>query len=310
MEPDALFEILDSLVESISHHSEDRIRVVLEAILAALKTFKQLDHRAIGKRWKLLWTLRSHFSDLLPLEELIAYAASSYLPACHDGSPLDLSLVSSLADLSESAQARWSSKISAPLHMPNLLDLLQQKPWTKSTSRIASSLMYQPQVRAAFLQFLKSQHSVEVATSDLVVITRAYLDSAIQQGTGLDLEESHILSSHFSFLLSSLRTNVTAMAPITRRFHIDCLFLTVQLVDLDRSELLASLKSHIKSASTDDIIPHFIILGKKLHRLLGGDQPGVGLSLVESALPWATRALSIGNELSDDTSQHIVDLGE
>ena len=306
MEPDALFEVLDFLVESMSHNSEKDIRIVLEAIIVALK---QVDHVAIGKRWQQLWTLRSHFPDLLLLEELIAYSASSYLPACHDGTLLDLPLVSSLADLSESVQARWTSRISAPLHMPNLQDLLKQKPWTKSTPRIISSLMYQPMGRAAFLQFIKSKHSTEVASLDLVMITRAYLDSAIQQGTGLDPEAGHILSSHFSLLLSSLRNDMVAMALTTKRLYMDCLFLTVQYVDFDRSELLDSFQSHIKSTPIDDI-PHYLILGRRLHRLLGGDRLGIGLYLVESALPWATRALSVDGDLSDETYQFIVDLSE
>ena len=307
MEPDALFELLDSLIESINHQERD-VRIVLEAIIVALKAFKPINHVAIGKRWQQLWTLRSHFSELLPLEELIAYSARSYLPACHDGSLLDLPSVSSLADLSESVQARWTSRISAPLHMPNLPDMLRQTPWTKSTPRIVSSLMYQPAGRAAFLQFIKSKHCIEVASSDLVMVTRAYLDSTIQQSTTLDPEAGHILSSHFLLLLSSLRNDMAAMAPTTKRLYMDCLFLTVQTVDLDRSKLLDSFQSHIKSTSIDDI-PHYLILGRRLHQLPDGDRC-VGLYLVESALPWATRAIYMDNDLSDETSQFIVDLGE
>ena len=309
MEPDALFELLDSLVESISHNSGEDVRIVLEAIIFSLKTFKQTNHLEIGKRWQQLWTLRSYYLDLLPLEELIAYSASSYLPACHDGSLFDLSLVNSLAELSESVQARWTSRISAPLHIPNLLDMLQKKPWTKFTPRIVSSLMYHPSGRAAFLQFIGSKHCADVASSDLVMITRAYLDSSIRQGASLNPEEGRILSSHFLLVLSSLRNDMAAMSSTMKRLHMDYLFLTIQYTDSDRSELLDSLQSHIKSASIDDI-SHYLILGRRLHRLLGGDRSGICLCLVESILPWATRAMSMDSNLSNETSQSIVNLSE
>lgn len=274
---------------------------LLDAILVTLKTSIVSNPNVLTQELSELFALRSLLQHSPVLEDMIATAMGNLLPVAYQGLSASgpAAVVSSIDVSTALAEMRWKRHLDG---LPEELDLrtfLVREPWTGSTARIVSFLLYKhPLSRQAYLHWLNVDSSVPITNHDFAMTLYAYLDAASQQGDVIGEGESEILGSRCWNLL----TNDWAHS-----FHdmLLCstasLFLIVKRSGSKFANAVSALLRHIQSVPNGQLSPAYLVLGRRLHQLFGHDATrDVVTYMVDKSLESVVRMFSgSSGELED-----------
>ncbi|KAG6897168.1 hypothetical protein C0992_003674 [Termitomyces sp. T32_za158] len=281
-----LFSLLDTL--SSNTLSTETVRTLLEPLLFAIKTIttSESDHgQALIQRLPSFLVLYSK-TPSSTLEELIAIAIQSSLPAYYDGCPSREFEELDLIDVVRVAESRWSLHLDAwPTDLP-VQSILSQDLWTTSTVAIISGLLYSGHLSLDnFVRWLSTDHCTARAPEHFILIMHAFLDITSSQGK--KLPENDIWINQFSRILDIVLDNEAPQSVRLRGGA--CLSLMTLSTPSKMEEFLAILVRTVRKLSVSKIYLELLLVGKSLQTRLPKLAEELITVLVNHGIQWAIR---------------------
>ncbi|KAG5640903.1 hypothetical protein DXG03_006683 [Asterophora parasitica] len=287
-EQDDLFQMLDALLEDTAALGPPTLEILVD-ILVALRALlaSQADAESeLIQRLPQLMALRSLLAESDVLDELVAVAIESSIPAYCDGAACGEALEeTSLAEILKRSDLRWSRQSDLRLvDLPARSFLIQQS-WSPSTVTIISGLIY----RNAFSQddfasWLATDHCTHTSPEHFVTVVHAFLDTAFCRGVALP---SDAWLPQFNRLTKSLLDE--GLSEHTRTTGVTCALLMARLFPSRSSEFLADVVRAIQSLPVMKVNLYLLSLGRQLHAIHPAVAKPLVTELVDHGVQWAVR---------------------
>ncbi|KAG5724436.1 Laccase-2 [Termitomyces sp. T112] len=299
-----LFSLLDSL--SSDSLSAETLVALLEPVLSAIKlmtTSKSEPGRALIHRMSLLLSLYS-MTVSTALEELIAIAIQSSLPAYHDGGQCREAFdETNLIDVVKRAESRWSRGLDVwPTDLP-VQSFLSQDSWTASTVAIVSGLLYSGHLpRDSFISWLSTDHCTARSPEHFIIVVHAFFD-VVSSGEE-ELAEHDCWITHFSRILHIVLDNKTPQS--IRLKGGACLSLMACFIPSNMADFLAILVRTVQTLPVSEIYSELLLIGQFLHARLPRLTGDFIKELVNHGIQWAIRYFT--EEEDPSLNETLIDL--
>ncbi|KAJ6559224.1 ribosome 60S biogenesis N-terminal-domain-containing protein [Mycena vulgaris] len=297
MAPQDLFGLLQLFGEEDKANSK-----LLEMTIAALGTaVKAQSITDLHTRLHLLTALRSSLPKSLVLESMIATIVDACIPVALSGRTWGHADDISTSSLLMQCDTAWSRRFHQVPESLDLPSLLFQEPWSQSTIKIISAILYQSGCRYdVFYSWLGTDLSLR-STAHLVQVVHAYLDAPDVRSDDTSRADAVWIPYLSRFLGSSIDENVTSTL---RADCASCICLILARIPNTLPQFMATLEDRMRRLSNSSLTLELVTIGVWLARHSDEAKPGLA-SLIDHGLQWCIRAFAISDV--DVAVQTVVD---
>ncbi|KAF5371492.1 hypothetical protein D9615_009605 [Tricholomella constricta] len=308
-QPEDLFNVLDALLKNLTPPTPSTSDLdLLGDVFTALRTLtaSHADSEVeLMRRLPQLIALRSLLPNSLVLEELIAIAIESSIPAycngapssCGNGKAVEETRLGGIVRRAELRRSRHMNPRLVNLDLP-AQSFLEQDSWTQATVTIVAGLIYQTSSsfpRKEFVRWLGTDHCARTDPGHFVTVVHAFLDTSFCRGQGLSsVNDSDIWLPQFTRLVEALSDD--GLPHDTRSTAVTCLSLMIRLIPSRTAEFLSAVVHAVQALPVDKLNPYLLFLGRQLQ----ATAESLVAELVDHGIQWAVRFFAEPEDASFD----------
>ncbi|KAK0205877.1 ribosome 60S biogenesis N-terminal-domain-containing protein [Desarmillaria ectypa] len=301
---DSLLHLLDSLSQGLAKDREQTsILDLLDTVISAIRNFVMQDAQAeylLRVKTIQLINLRSHLSDSVVLEELIAMTLRSSLPLHIEGLLHPIQNAKDAETRLDRSIARWTHRLETLPTDLQFFALLQQDHWTSATVEILRSLIYKcPCPHGAFSSWLKANQCLERDPLGLVSVLYSYLDVAKCRGVPISDAEAEPWVQHGRRMFGW--STDESLSPSLRHTASLCITFLFQLLSSNRSQLEDLILNDLRKLPVKSLTPDMLLVGLNV----GSEASALTNALAEHGVQWAVRHFTDENPVDDMSSRCV-----